>query len=148
MKLQKDNIKFIKNMIQCVFIFVWSYYAYVTIYNSTLFQIYSDIFGNGVSSNQKLPAEFMNHLPNQLEIIIYAFVIIYIVVSIYEYIKTKNLIKEIIDICLFIILAICIKIPQYMMIGFYIGNEIVFKYVLFLLLGGIILMCIIRSLTK
>ena len=38
MKLQKDNIKFIKNMIQCVFIFVWSYYAYVTIYNSTLFQ--------------------------------------------------------------------------------------------------------------
>jgi len=141
-------ISIVKKIIQCLFVFVWTYVVCTKIYNSTVFQIYEGLFPNGVSSQQKLPAEVMRGLPEKLQIYALIIVICYLFITIIEYIYTKDIFKTILDLGIFTLITLCIKIPEFIMIGFYIGNESVFKIILLLLLCEIGLLLVINFLRQ
>jgi len=141
-------ISIIKKIIQCLFVFVWTYYVCIGVYNSIVFQIYEGLFPNGVSSQQTLPAELIKGLPDKLQIYALMIIVGYLLISVIEYICTKDFFKTILDICILALIALCIKIPEFLMMGFYIGNEIILQRILLLLLCGIGLLLIIKFLQK
>ena len=139
----KLSFSVVKRILQCIFVLVWTYFVCETIYNSTLFTVYGELFPNGVSANT-LPMRLIGSELVRVQNISMIVVVIYLLVVCFEYFVKKDLKKEIIDLCTFGILAICIKIPQYMMLGFYKGNEKAVQVIIALLVFTMILLYVIK----
>ena len=136
----------IRRVFQYSFITFWCYYVCITIYNSTLINIYQGLFPDGVSSSQKLPADFFRTLPTTLSVVIPILVVGYLLFCIIEYVLKNDLLKSMINILAIGIVAICIKIPEYIIIGFYPGNEGLLKQVMNYMLIAIAIILMIRYL--
>lgn len=141
-------VSILKQLLKLGFIFTWSYSVVLNVYNSTLMNIYSELFLDGVSSNIALPAEIIRSLPRLLETIISILVVGYIILCVVEYILQKNIKEALKSIVGLGLIAICIKIPQYIMIGFFYGNEYFIRQIIIYIIIGIVIIFGIKYFNK
>lgn len=141
-------VSIIKQFFQYGFIFIWSYYVCINIYNSTLMKIYEGLFPDGISSSQTLPADFIRSLPGFLSIVVPVLIAGYLVSCIIEYVLRKDMIQSIRNIIMIGIIAVCIKIPEYILTGFYFGNEFLLRQVIIYIVIGIVIIFIIKYLKR
>ncbi|MEG0549012.1 MAG: hypothetical protein RR518_09430 [Coprobacillus sp.] len=134
-----------KQILKGCLIFSWTYLVCLNVYNSTVFSIYQNTFLDGIASTKNLPKDLIQSLPDVLKEIIFGLTITYIIVVIIEFLLKNNIKKSVWDIILIAIIPFCIKIPEFLLIGFFAGNEeFLIKTISYILIGGTIMLLILK----